>query len=201
MPVEGSRRHMERASYKLFFDISNNKHSQPTRRRWAQFHPADKRVAQIAPPRLPGRRSHWRPNQYRNRKVPVVSRQHDTRRPNSNPPNNFSLLSPKTHQTTPDDRRQRLASSSVCGRRLRRPCRSPLLAAAAPSSRFGGHSSLPQLSRQAAKPTPPVVPSPRDHTTGDAPTPIRPTTSTLCRQKRVRRHKWLATTRACLASR
>ena len=36
---------------------------------------------------------------------------------------------------------------------------------------------------------PPVAPSPRDNTTGDAPTPTRPTTSALCRQKRIRRHQ------------
>ena len=35
--------------------------------------------------------------------APVASRQHDKRRPNSNPPNNFGPVSPKTHQATPSD--------------------------------------------------------------------------------------------------
>ena len=89
------------------------------------------------------RRDHFTPQRGRSplpqtrQTKPVARQQHDKRRPNSKPPNNFGLLSPKTHLATPSDTRQRLASSSVCGRRLRRRCRSPLHAAAAPSSRFG----------------------------------------------------------------
>ena len=89
------------------------------------------------------RRDHFTPQRGRSplpqscQTKPVARQQHDTRRPNSNPPNDFGLLSPKTHQATPGDTRQRLASSSVCGRRLRRRCRSPRHAAAAPSRRFG----------------------------------------------------------------
>ena len=41
------------------------------------------------------------------RRAYVASRQHDKRRPNSNPPNNFGLVSPKTHQATQHDTRQR----------------------------------------------------------------------------------------------
>ena len=38
---------------------------------------------------------------------PVASQQHNKRRLNSKPPNNFGLLSPKTHEATPSDTRQR----------------------------------------------------------------------------------------------
>jgi hypothetical protein len=38
---------------------------------------------------------------------PVASRQHDKRRPNSNPLNNFNRVSPKTHQATPRDTRHK----------------------------------------------------------------------------------------------
>ena len=44
---------------------------------------------------------------------PVARQQHDKRRPNSNPPNEFSLLSPKTHQATPGDTRQRVPQVGV----------------------------------------------------------------------------------------
>jgi hypothetical protein len=52
---------------------------------------------------------------------PVASRQHDRRRPNSNPPNNFGLLSPKTHQATPSDTRQPASTVSGTCWHWRRP--------------------------------------------------------------------------------
>jgi hypothetical protein len=47
---------------------------------------------------------------------PVASRQHDRRHSNSNPPNNFGLVSPKTHQATQSvmRRNSRAASRSPC---------------------------------------------------------------------------------------
>src|SRR5690348_13833489 len=103
MPVEGSRRHTVRASYKRLFDISNNKHRHSTRRRWAQFHPASKQIPQIAAP--------------------------------------------------------------------------------APTWAAQPQEAQPPVA-QSKKPL-----SPPDNTTGDAPTPTCPTTSALCRPKRMRRHK------------
>ena len=68
------------------------------------------------PQRLPGRRSrkrlhHNEPNP-KHPVAPVASRQHVRRRPNSNPPNNFGLLSPKTRQATPRDTRQHASKVS-----------------------------------------------------------------------------------------
>jgi hypothetical protein len=93
---------------------------------------------------------------------PVASRQHDRRHSNSNTPNNFGLVSPKTHQATP----RRHATELGAGRRSRK-----------------------RLNHKEPKRSSLFAPSPRGNTTNDAPTPTRPTTSALCRQKRIRRHQ------------
>ena len=70
-------------------------------------------------PRLPPPASTWAAQPQEaypkdlNRRDPVASRQHDRRRLNSNPPNNFGLLSPKTHQATPRDKRQRASQKGA----------------------------------------------------------------------------------------
>jgi hypothetical protein len=65
------------------------------------------------------RRDHFTPHRGRKplpptrQTKPVARQQHDRRRPNSDPPNEFSLLSPKTHQATHDTIRAG-ASRSPC---------------------------------------------------------------------------------------
>ena len=70
----------------------------------------------MPPQRLPGRRSRKRLDQQQsNRRAPVASRQHDRRRPNSKPNNNFGFVSPKTHQATPSTRDNPACTCPIAG--------------------------------------------------------------------------------------